>query len=106
MPLAGILTTLEKSRCVEIIDLSCTGVKVRGMSLPAKGEELDIRIETVRAFGTVAWSRGNQCGVAFDEPLMPFEVERLRSQATAGNLTHLNLDERRAVDDWLLCVSR
>ncbi len=106
VPLAAILTTLQRSRCVEILDLSCAGARFRGSDLPAKGEQLEMKVETVRAFGAVVWITRNQCGVEFDEPLMPFEVERLRSEGTAGNLTHLSLDERLAVDDWLLGVAR
>ena len=106
MPLAAIITTLQRSRCVELVDLSCTGAKLRGLGLPKKGQDLEIKIETVRAFATLIWATGDQCGVCFGDPLMPFEVDRLRSAGTAANLTHLTVEERLAVDDWLLGAAR
>jgi hypothetical protein len=73
---------------------------------PAANEELELKIESVRAFATVVWSNGGQCGVAFDDPLMPFEVERLRRDGTAANLRGLTLEERQALEDWLLGIAR
>jgi hypothetical protein len=106
VPLAAILTTLQRSRCAAIVDLSCTGARLRGYGLPATGEDLELKIESVRVFGAVVWTSANQCGVRFDEPLMPFEVERLRQAGTAANLTHLSVQERLALDEWLVGAGR
>lgn len=106
VPLAAIITTLQRSRCVELVDLSCTGAKLRGLGLPKKGQDLEVKIETVRAFATVVWARADECGVCFYNPLMPFEVDRLRSEGTAANLSHLTVEERLAVDDWLIGAAR
>jgi hypothetical protein len=37
---------------------------------------------------------------------MPFEVERLRRDGTAANLRGLTLEERQALEDWLLGIAR
>jgi hypothetical protein len=86
--------------------VSCTGAKLRGSGLPGRGQDLEIKIETVRAFATVVWTNGSECGVRFDDPLTAFEVDRLRCEATAGNLAHLSVEERLALDDWLLGAGR
>lgn len=106
IPLAAILTTLRRSWCAALVDLSCTGARLRGAGLPPNGEVLEIKIESVRTFGTVIWSKGDQCGLRFDEPLMPSEVERLRREGTAENLRRLSVDERLALEDWLFGAAR
>lgn len=106
VPVAAILTTLSRARCAAVLDLSCTGARLRGSDLPAANEDLEVKIEAVRAFATVVWSKDDQCGIAFESPLMPFEVERLRGTGTAANLRGLSLEEREALEDWLLGVAR
>ena len=105
-PLAAILTTLSRTRCAALLDLSCTGARLRGSELPAVNEVLEVKIEAVRAFATVVWSKGDQCGVAFENPLMPFEIDRLKRAGTAANLRGLCLEERQAIEDWLLGIAR
>ena len=106
VPLAAILTTLSRSRCAALVDLSCTGARLRGDELPPADEDLEIKIETVRAFATVVWTDHHECGVAFDEPLMPFEVERLKREGTAANLAGLTVEQREALEHWLLGMAR
>jgi hypothetical protein len=106
VPLAAILTTITGSRCVALVDISCTGARLQASELPAPGEDLDMKIEAVRIFATVIWSSKGQCGIVFDSPLMPFEVDRLQHGATAANLHGLSIEERQARDDWLLGITR
>ena len=47
MPLAAILTTLSRTRCAAVLDVSCTGARLTGSDLPAAGDELEMKIETV-----------------------------------------------------------
>jgi hypothetical protein len=63
-------------------------------------------VENLRAFATVVWSTGDECGVAFDEPFTTFELAGLRQNAGLASLSKLSVDERLAVDQWILGVSR
>jgi hypothetical protein len=50
---------------VKLIDLSNTGVKLRGSKLPAMDQLVLVRIGPMEARGTVAWTEGNICGIQF-----------------------------------------
>lgn len=74
--------------------------------MPAAGEYVQVKIQNVVRFATVVWSETDQCGLAFDEPITPFEVERLQQQGGVANLMGLTLPEQQALEEWLLGVSR
>lgn len=63
-------------------EISRTGAKLRGTRLIDIGEELIFRAGSVQAPGQVVWSEGDQCAIAFDIPIAPGEVGRLRSLAS------------------------
>jgi hypothetical protein len=53
---------------VKLIDLSNTGVKLRGSKLPAMDQPVLVRIGPMEARGAVAWTEGNMCGIQFGVP--------------------------------------
>jgi hypothetical protein len=106
MPLPAVLMTVTRTDRATLADVSCTGARLIGTDLPCKGELLELQVEQVRVFGTVAWSTGEECGIAFDAPLMPFEVERLRRAAGVPSLASLSVEDRMALEEWLLGISR
>jgi hypothetical protein len=106
MPLPAVLMTVTRTERATLADVSCTGAGITGFDLPCKGEVLELLVEQVRVFGTVAWCTGEECGIAFDAPLMPFEVDRLRRAAGVPSLASLSVEDRLALEDWLLGVSR
>jgi hypothetical protein len=101
-----VFSTIGKSASAAVVDISCTGVRLRGRDLPPAGELLELTIEALRMFGFVAWSGGSECGVAFDGQLAAFEVEGLRRRCGSPALACLSPEERRALEEWILCVSR
>ena len=98
--LVAVITTSTDSWPVALVDLSCSGARLRGPDLPAPGNYISISIETIRVFGTIAWSRRGEGGVDFDAPLMPFEVERLSAAGSRAGRVNLSLEERVALEDW------
>jgi hypothetical protein len=62
----AVITTVTNSLAVELTEISCTGAQLRGQFLPREKAELLISIGGLKAFGTVAWSRGDECGISFD----------------------------------------
>jgi PilZ domain len=104
--LAAVLMTVTSTQRTTLVDLSCTGARLRGDGLPPEGDIVELKIETVRVFGIVAWSNETECGIEFDAPLVPFEVENLRRKAGLVRLAGLSIDDRLALDDWLFGLSR
>lgn len=105
-PLPAVVMTITSTRRATMLDISCTGARLKGSQLPPPGAVAELKIEAIRVFGTVAWSANSECGIAFDEPLTPFEIEGLRRRAGLPSLASLTVDERLAVENWLLGVSR
>lgn len=64
-----------------LIDVSRTGMLLRGDGLPPEGEDVLILTEDVRVWGQVVRSEVDVCAVEFDTPLASVEVKRLRSHA-------------------------
>lgn len=99
-----VLTTLAGSRSAVLADVSSTGARVRGTGLPARGEELVINIERVQAFGTVAWSDSEECGIVFEPPLDADEEDYLRRLVDAAR--GLPPDVHAALENWCLGCGR
>jgi hypothetical protein len=61
----GQVVTQSDSFDVTLVDVSNTGAKMHGSSLPEIGQPVTVRIGPMEAAGTVAWSEGGLCGVQF-----------------------------------------
>lgn len=100
MPLPAVVSTVDESRALELVDLSATGAKLRGRNLPEKGEAMWVKIEDIRRFAMCIWTSGRDCGVEFDTPIDGFDVERVRCQARVATLSSGSLMEQLAMEDW------
>ncbi len=105
-PLPVIVRTLTSRRCAALFDISETGARLSGEDLPGEGEEVDLTIDTVKAFGTVAWSTGDECGIRFEERITLFDVARLQRNVGSGAERWLTVDQRLALEHWLHGNSR
>jgi|tagenome__1003787_1003787.scaffolds.fasta_scaffold20989739_2 hypothetical protein len=106
LPMAALVNTLEKTWITVLLDVSATGARLRGFDLPAAGEALLVTMDCVRAFGIVAWSEHDECGVQFDPPLPVFEVDRLRREVKVATLTLNVAEEQRAIHAWATGMAR
>ena len=103
-PAPAIVTTLSKTSCAAVVDLSRTGVRLRCNELSDIGKEVQLRIDVLSAFGTVVWSERDECGINFDVPLPECHVASLRWRTgLAGKLT---VDEQMAMEQWATAASR
>ena len=102
--LTVVITTVSKSIAVELADMSSTGVRLRGSYLPEKHEELMISIGTLKAFGTVAWSRETECGISFDLPVGQCEVDAVRE--AVAERRGISLEMKSALDAWTVGSAR
>lgn len=103
-PLIAIFTTVSYSHGALVLDISATGVRLRGERLPPPGEAVDVAIETVRAFGTVVWAEDGQCGINFDEPLSASDVSLIRRRVST--MAGLPPQVKAALDDWMTGFAR
>ena len=103
-PLMAVFTTRTRTHTAVLADVSSTGARLRGADLPIMGEDLLLGIDTVRAFGIVAWSENGECGIAFDAPLQADEEEALRQKVSAAR--GLPPDIKAAFDNWVVGCGR
>jgi hypothetical protein len=106
VPMLALVMTLSRTRTAVVADLSCTGICLKGGDLPQSGELLEIKLDQVAGFGSVVWSTGSQCGIAFEPALASTDVEALRIRAGKSKLSSMSVQERQALHEWLLGVSR
>jgi hypothetical protein len=105
-PLPAVFMTIARTDTAAVIDISCSGVRLRGRGFPSRCDEMELKVEEVRVFGIVAWAEDDECGVAFEAPLMPFEVDRLRRKAGVPRLATLSVEDRLALETWLVGDAR
>lgn len=105
-PVAATIKTLSSCRYATVEDLSCTGVRLRGPDLPRAGEEVELRLDPLSAFGSVAWSARERCGITFDIPLTEFDVVLVKRRAGLQPAAGLSPDEQIALEQWATGVSR
>ena len=103
-PLTAVYTTVTKSMAAELVDVCSTGARLRCDYVPTKNEELLVSIGAIRVFGTVAWSRRNECGVSFESALTDEAVQQLRQKAQEGR--SMTLEAKEAFDAWTLGMAR
>ena len=62
--------SLGNSSCaVRIRDLSASGARIEGKTLPSNGTATCLRRGALETSGTVVWRVGKECGIRFDVPL-------------------------------------
>jgi hypothetical protein len=105
-PAPAVVRTLCNTSYAEVIDISCTGVRLRCSALPDIGEEVDLRIDALSAFGTVVWATADECGIDFDVPLPEFHVSGLKWRTGLAGSGKLTVDEQLALEQWACGVSR
>jgi hypothetical protein len=99
-PLVAVLSTVTRSQTAALVDVSCTGARLRGANLPGKGQDLLVKMDSVQTFGTIVWSGSSQCGLRFDTPLLEGQVVLLRHRAGLESLGNITPEDRLARDDW------
>lgn len=103
-PLIATITTTVSSQSAIVVDVSSTGARLRGIDLPASGQDLVISVEGVVAFGEVAWADGPERGVHFESELSPTEEQLLRTKVLEAR--GLPPEVKAAFDDWALGLAR
>lgn len=100
------LTTTTTSYPAYLLDVSASGARVRGIGLPANGEELVFAAERTQAFARICWSDGEERGLLFEERLSPEQLGLLQAEAQSAKLMGLSPDQKLAMQDWEQGMSR
>jgi hypothetical protein len=101
----AVLSTVAHDHHAILLNISRAGACLKAPVLPAEGEELRFRAASVQAYGRIVWSRGEQCGVAFEPPMAPNDVEHLRVEGNLPSLCGLSAEEKAAAQEWQLGIS-
>lgn len=104
-PLPCIATTVGSVRGATLHDISCTGARICGPTLPKVDEQLVLKVGNVEAFAVVRWSEPEQCGIEFEKLLSSDALASLTSEAETIRLMRLTPDESLAMQQWVLAIS-
>jgi hypothetical protein len=74
------LYSIEQSRVVLVTDISTTGCRIRGVALPEVGCEVLLKSTDADFFGTVKWADDAERGIAFDQPIDPEMLQKLKQE--------------------------
>ena len=68
------LVTLADEQAVRVRDISTGGAMLEGQRPIAKAKDVLLRRGTIEIFGNILWTRGTECGLAFEEALSEAEM--------------------------------
>lgn len=103
---SALLGTLHGWQNIVIIDVSQKGARVRGSEVPPKGEDAVLKLGSITAFGEVAWSKSDQCGINFDAPITPAQVHALQADRELAKLARQTEEQQLACVAWKTGLAR
>lgn len=71
---AQLVLTHETRDCL-IDDISCTGARLRAVHPLAEHQALLLVFHELKLFATVVWLRDGECGLRFDQPIDPEDMQ-------------------------------
>jgi PilZ domain-containing protein len=98
--------TLDGTRRVSLLEVSLSGARLEGETLPPVGKDVVLTCGSVEAFGTIVWAAGERCGVHFDDPIGIPELVALRRVAVAAKDAGMTAEEYEAAADWQTGLAR
>ena len=102
-PLLAVYTTVTRSHSALLVDVSSAGARLRAPALPEEGQDIQVSLGNVRAFGAVAWVQDDLFAISFDEPLPDADLASLRQIVARG--FGFAPDIMAAIDDWVLGIA-
>jgi hypothetical protein len=101
-PLMIRLSTVANDYRAALVNVSRTGARLTAPDLPPEGEEVVFRADPILSYGHVVWALDGQCGISFESPIGPAEVDRLRSEANIFGLDALTPEKPGTAKAWHL----
>ena len=81
--LVAVLSNDSGEYASTLLDVSRTGMRLRGDRLPSEGEDVLLLTEDMSAWGWVVRLQDDVCAVEFDTPIAAAEVKRLQFLAAS-----------------------
>lgn len=100
--LRSSVVTMSAYQYPEVINLSPTGAKLRGPTLPGLGETAIFRLDGFEVLCKVMWVKEELCGIGFDEPIPAAVLAEFRTAGDIRKFGMLTLDEQQAKDLWTM----
>jgi hypothetical protein len=94
------IETLDGVKRISLLEASLSGARLEGAGLPPVGKDVVLLCGDVEAFGTIAWTAGERCGLHFDEPIRIPELVALRRAAVETADAGMTPEEIEAAADW------
>jgi hypothetical protein len=85
---------------LEVINLSATGAKLRGTSIPPMGKPALFRLDDYKVLCKVVWATDDLCGVRFDEPMPDRILAHFNKAGTTARIGLLTQEEEQAQEEW------
>ena len=77
-PLTVQISTRAGDCPTALVDISRTGARLSGESLPRMGEQVVLKAEKIQAAAVIVWCEAGSCAIEFDTPIAVSEVKMLR----------------------------
>jgi hypothetical protein len=105
-PLPALLITMSDRHPAVLVDISRSGALLNAKDAPAQATELFLQVGCLDVYAKVVWKEGERCGLKFESPIRPWDLEQLRSAASNGAKANLSAAEKGGADDWATGVAR
>ncbi len=90
---------MDAYQYLDLVNLSATGAKLRGATIPAVGKQAMFRLDHFQVLCKVLWVKDNLCGIRFDEVIPPRLLARFKEAGTA-TVGMLTPEEQQAAEEW------
>lgn len=104
--LPAALHTVGCSRPVTLMNVSRTGAQLRMVQPLPPRQQVWLKVPPTEIFGTVRWTKGDRCGIAFDDPISADELCLLRKKGKFVLVHGLAPEEQMAIEDWKTGLAR
>lgn len=83
-----------------LYNISETDALRSAKNTPAEKTKLFLQVDSLDIHARVVWKRDEECGLEFESPIRPWDVELLRSNVSKGTQAKLTAAEKGGADDW------
>lgn len=97
--LPASVVTMDAYQYLDLVNLSATGAKLRGATIPAVGKQAMFRLDHFQVLCKVLWVKDNLCGIRFDEVIPPRLLAHFKEAGTA-TVGMLTPEEQQAAEEW------
>lgn len=91
--LEASIVTMSDYQYFDVLNVSATGAKVKGPSLPPLGKTALLRLEDFQTLCRVVWVKEGECGIRFDELIPPRVLDVIAQRGERAQVGMIVTDE-------------